>query len=285
MKFLDTINWSEIWNIIKDVVIPHSGTLILNIILFLGIGFITSIIYILVLSKRRVLKREAKYYNWAVKLYIPILIIGFLYIFGQIGAIRGIYCIIQKEEKLIVSGISTSISKQFFESEESKNEFIKEIQQTAIEVKEGNDAFVGAIKSMASVNNTGYSLIDKSKNKISEYLIEKYGGDLYKITMYGIINAATPHADMSETLSYKEFNIAMDLLIHVGHKDIERSIADKLTVWFDHWLSSQYRSLVYSLLITLIIIMIIPLFEYGVYRFYIKPRYLEKPPTTEIQKN
>ena len=34
MEYFDTIDWSLIWNIIKDIVLPHTGTLILNTFIF-----------------------------------------------------------------------------------------------------------------------------------------------------------------------------------------------------------------------------------------------------------
>lgn len=278
MEYFQNIKWSEIWSIIKDTVLPHLGTLIFNSILFLFIGFILSIVYIFFLRKKKIFKRIPKYYNWAVKLYIPILIVGFLFVFGHIGFITGTYKVIDKENKRIVSSIYHNILKLSFESEESKNEFIIELQQSAIEVKDGSTALGASLKATATAYNTGYAVIDNNKNKLTDFLIDKYGDEIYKITIYGMLQAAgaKAHININKAFSYQEFSAAMNVLLDIGHKDIEQGIKDKLTIWLDALLYHQYKSLIVSQLILLLIIIGLPLIEFFIYKKWIEPKYVNK---------
>ncbi len=276
MESIKNIDWLKLWSIFKDIILPHSGTLLFNCILFLFIGFILSILYIVILSKKQIFIRKPKYYNWAVKLYIPLLILGFLYLFGQIGLTRGVYKILHKEKASIVSGIFHGVLDFSFESEESKNIFIKGIQQSAIATKDGSNILVESIKDFVQKHGTGNSLIDNTKNKASSYLIEKYGEDIYKMVIYGMITVSGKHININESLPYDEFSTVMDIMLVTGYKDIEQAITNKLTDWSDSLLSSQYHSMVKSLLILLLILISIPLLEYFIYKKWIEPSYLKK---------
>ncbi len=275
MENFNKIEWNVIWNIIKDIILPHIGTLIFNIIIFILLGFIIAIFYSIILHKKKILKRKPKYYNWAVKLYIPMLVVGFIFIFGHIGFITGIYKILDKENKAIVSGIYNNVLKQSFESEKSKNEFIHKLQQSAIEVKDGSYALVASLKIITTEYNTGYSVIDNNKNKVVTFLIDKYGDDIYKTSVYAMLNVAgaSAHVNIKESLSFNEFSAGMDFLLKVGFKDIKQGIIDKLMIWYDSVLYNQYKSLVLSQLILLLIIISLPLIEFFIYKRWVAPKY------------
>ena len=275
MEYINKIDWSLVWGIIKDTIIPHSGTLLFNFILFLVIGLFLSICYIILLSKKKVLKRKPKYYNWAVKLYTPLLLGLFLYIFGQIGFLRGVYKVIIKEKEVIISSIYDNTLSVAFESEQSKNIFVEEMQLAAKEAKDGSNVLLKQLKESTQNYNTGNSLIDGSKNKIATYLIDSYGNDIYKITTYGMLNLANRHVNVSESMTYSEFSSAMDFLLEVEHKEIELAIREKLTTWFVSLLDSQYMGLVKSLLILLLIGMAFPVIEFFIYKKWIEPRVIK----------
>lgn len=278
MEYFKQMDWSLVWSIIKDIIIPYSGTLIFNTILFLFIGLILSIIYSIILSKKRVFKRRPKYYNWSVKLYIPMLIGMFLYVFGQIGFLRGVYKILNKEKESIVTSVYVKTLSLTFESEENKNAFIKEIQISAKDVKDSSSYLMKRLKKTTQNYNSGISIVDESKNKISIYLIEKYGNDIYKTGVYGMLNlaGAKAHININESMPYSEFSTAMDFLLSVEHRDIELAIKDKLIIWFTSLLDYQYHSMKKSFFILLLIIMSIPVIEFFIYKKWIEPNLIKK---------
>ncbi|MGG6231526.1 hypothetical protein [Tenacibaculum sp. SDUM215027] len=210
-----------------------------------------------------------------VKLYIPILLIGMLFLFGQIGCIRGTYKILDKENETIVSSLYNNILKLSFDSEKSKNDFIIGLQQAAREVKSNSNTLKEYLTTTTTEYNTGYTVIDDSKNILTSFLISKYGDDIYKISVYGLLSAAgaKTHVNINESLSYEEFSIGMDFLLNVGHKDIEQSVKEKLMVWFDSLLFNQYKSLVLSQLVLLLFIISLPLIDFFIYKKWIEPKY------------
>ncbi|QCE40056.1 hypothetical protein [Psychroserpens sp. NJDZ02] len=275
MEHFDTIEWSVIWSIIKDIVMPHTWILTSQTLIFLFFGFILSIFYIIILNKKKVLTRNPKYYNWAVKVYIPTLIVGFLFVFGYTGFITGVYKVMNKEKETIVSSVYNHVLKLSFESENSKNEFIVNLQISAIVVKGGSKVLLASLKKTTSEYNSGYSIIDDNKNKLANYLIDKYADDIYKIVIYGMLDAtgAKANINIEEELTYDDFSTGMDLLLDLDYKDIEQGIKDKLLIWFDDLLYKQYKSLLYTQLILLLIIMSLPLIEFLIYKKWIEPKY------------
>jgi len=272
--FFKDIDWSFIWSILSDTVLPNSGTLILNIVLFLFLGFVVALLYCILLGKKGIFKRTPKYYNWAVKLYIPLLFIGILYIFGQWGFIRGIYKILDHEKTTIVEGVYNVSMLGIFRSEDEKNKFVLSAQLLAKEVKSGADNYAVVFEDYLKNQNTDNSFINNTKNKLAEYIVNNYSKDLYKLTMYAFVHAAGKgHIDLSETLPYEEFSSIMDALLEVGYQDIEKVVIEKLSEWFSLGITSQYNGIVKSLLILLFIVLFIPLLEYFIYKKWIAPKY------------
>ena len=124
MTDVSEVEWHIVWDIFREFVLPHSGTLILNVVLFGVLGVVVSIIYAVILYKKGVFRRKPKYYNWSVKLYYPLLIGGIIFFFGQVGFVRGVYKIIDNEKDVVVTGIYNASLQAVFESEESKDAFV-----------------------------------------------------------------------------------------------------------------------------------------------------------------
>ena len=278
MDYITNIDWSLLWTITVNIIIPNLGKLLFSTILFSVIGLVLSIIYSIILYKKGVLKRKPKYYNWLVKLYLPLLLGAFLFVFGQIGIVRGTYTILENQKELIVEIIYAKTLSFAFESELSKKEFFEEIQFSATEVKDESGYLIDQFKDYSESRNTGYSLIDNGKDQISSLLIEKYGRDIYKVMLYGILNVAASKADVhiTESISYSTFSYAIDVLQSIGYKDFELAIKEELIRWFDTILKTQYQSIMTSLLLLLLLFMCIPLIEFFIYKKWIEPYLLRK---------
>lgn len=277
LRFLDQIDWVVLWGIIKDIVLPHSGTLILNCILFLFLGLIIAIVYCIFLYRKGIFKRTPKYYNWVVKLYIPLLIIGILYVFGQWGLIRGIYKIVDAERPIIVTSTYSSTLEYVFENEHEKNEFLTSLQLFAVASKSSSEDLIVLLKDhYKKRENKGESLASSIENKLTQFLINNYGEEIYSFLLYHLITTVAEKGgriNMSDSLSFNEFKVAIDFLLEVGYEDLEKIILEKLDDWVHNMLSSQYHNMVKSLLILLIIMMITPLIEFFIYKKWIIPKY------------
>ncbi|GAA3512607.1 hypothetical protein GCM10022393_28000 [Aquimarina addita] len=200
-----------------------------------------------------------------------------MYILGQWGFIRGVYKILDKERPAIVQGVYQGTMQQFFKNDLEKDKFIRLIQTFASETKSDSEVFLYGFEAQMAQYDTGSSFLNTTKNKLSKYLIENYGQDVYKAAIYGMLaSAGKGHIDISEALPYEQYSAGMDFLLTVGHQDLEKIILEKLDIWCHHFLSTQYHGLIKSLLIFLILLMIVPLIEFFIYKKWFEPQFIRK---------
>ena len=136
------INWIYLWEIIRDIVLPHIGRLVFNIVIFTVIGLIISIILLVIMGKKKVLTRVNKIYKIIIRIiYIPSIIVVCLFFFAQIGLFRGIYRVLTIENPRIVNGIYTQTINQIFSSEQEKETFLLEMKDAVKLTEDTNEKF------------------------------------------------------------------------------------------------------------------------------------------------
>lgn len=254
------MKWSEIWKVVNDLILPHIGRVILNITLFSIVGIIISIFLIVFLFKKQFLKRNNKIYEIVIKLiYIPGIIIVCVSFFAQIGLARGIYKVIKKEEKSIVTGVYNKTVKQFFESDEKKEKFINDIKSNLVS---NND-----VESSISENLKKSTVSDDNKNDFSDFLTNKYNEQIISAVLFGMCKVAKIQTD--KKLTYSDFENLSDKIKIASPQEIESTITLVLINKIHRLLFKQFLSIVTSLLLTCLIILLIPFVEYGIYYFIV----------------
>lgn len=272
INFLKNIDWVSFWEITKHYILPNVGTIIINVILFFLLTLIIAISYISILSRKKVFKRTPKYYNWAVKLYIPLLLIGIIYTGIQFGVIRGTYKILDNNRLSIVNNIYNTTAHQFFANEKEKQSFIQVISQLASKSQQSSKLLSQSFAKKMKQIHTGNTNVDNVKNNLTNYLINNYGDEIYSLSMYGLILAALPHADLTESLPYEEFREAIKVLLATDVKYIEASITKTLDQWCHELLVSKYWVMIILTIILLLTIMAIPLIEFFIYKKWIEKK-------------
>jgi hypothetical protein len=269
MEKLNQVNWKEI---ITEIVLPHIGTITLYIVLFCILGFILSIVYNLVLWKKNIFIRQHKYYNWLVKLYIPALVFVFLYFSVQFAFIFGAKKIIKNEEAIVVSELYEVSVSQFLKTPQERKNFILKLQESSAGFKKlGNDISQG-VNTYVSQNNSGYNIIDNSKNKLTGYVIKEYEANLYTAILFGLLKAtgSTIGKEELKDMSYSEVNLLVNQLNTLDPKEIETSIKAKLTEFVDKIISSQINGFAKTTLFIFLLIIFIPVLECLIYRWWLK---------------
>lgn len=264
MTDVPELEWHIVWDILREFVLPHSGTLILNVVLFGVLGLIVSIVYAVILYKKGVFRRKPKYYKWSVKLYYPLLIGGIIFFFGQIGFVRGIYTILDNEKEVVVTGIYNASLHAIFESEESKDAFVTTLQGAARTATDGSTLLMERLKEATEHLHTGVSLVDQGKDNMVGYFLEKYKDDIFKAALYGAINYTKlkDYKSSDEPMSYEDFSKAMDLLLDIGYQDIEEAVKNELIAWISSVLKAQYRTFLIPIILFLILLMTFPLLDF-----------------------
>jgi hypothetical protein len=265
MEKLNQINWKDI---ITEIVLPHLGTLTLYIVIFCVIGFILGVIYNIVLWQKNIFIRQHKYYNWLVKLYIPALLFTFLYFSVYFAFIFGAKSIIKDEESRIVNEIYETSVSQVFNSPQERKDFIVKLQKESAGIQKMSSDISKEVNTYVSQNNTGINLVDTSKNKLTNYIINKYQANLYSATLYGLIVASGSKIEVKD-MTYNEVNTLVNALSTLEPKKIESSVKDKLTELVDKIITSQINGFAKSTLLLFILIILIPIIEYFIYKWWI----------------
>ncbi|RZL34197.1 MAG: hypothetical protein EOO96_10620 [Pedobacter sp.] len=277
MKYLKNVDW---WSLLKEIILPHVGTLILYLILFFVVGIVCGIIYNVVLWKKQFYKREPKYYNWGAKLYIVASMGVFIYFSLHLTFIFAAKSIIKKEENRIVSQIYEQAAVMAFETPELRNNFIRKIQEGTIEIQAGTKNTAVALGKYVASKNVGIGFVDKGKNKLAVFIFDKYKDDIYSASLYGMLLAAGRGHVKIEDLSYDDLKALVATLNTLEPKKIEESIKIKLTEKVDELVSAKISALIKSTFILFILILLIPIVEFYIYTWWWKQK-VEQAVTTD----
>ncbi|MCZ4245339.1 hypothetical protein [Pedobacter punctiformis] len=267
MKFFERADW---WQLIKETILPHLGTTFLYITIFVSIGLLLGVIYSLILWRFKILKRVPKYYNWAVKLYVVAGIAVFIYFSIHLGFMFAAKSIIKKEEPRIVSAIYEEMASQNFDSPEKRKIFIQKIQEGVVEVQKGSKDVTLSLNKYVASKNTGFNIVDKGKNRLANYIFTRYQNDIYSASVYAMLMVASRGAFDVKDMSYEEFNTLIKALNAMDPRDIEKSIKNKVTEKVDEIISDQMNGMIKGTFYTLIIILLIPVAEFYIYKFWMK---------------
>lgn len=267
MNFIDKIDWESLYSAGLYVMKNYPLKILGNIILGLIISSLLITLYLYFLKKTGGFKRENRWYNKMVKLYFPAVIIITIFFGIKIGIIRGIYKGLQKDSYSISKTIYDSGAAQIFSSEKEKQEAIVKIQSLAKELQNNNKELKINMVDLAKQYNSHYTIIDQPKNWIAKQFVEKYGDQIQTLVIYGTLNAA-PHVNISENISYKEFDTIMQQLRSLDPEDVEKSIIAKIQDFFLQLLTSQYHSFIKAALILLVALLSIPWIELLIYTLF-----------------
>lgn len=266
METLNDINWNEI---ITEIVLPHLGTLTLYIVGFCVIGFVSGLIYTILLWKKNIFVRKQKYYNWFVKLYVPALISVFLYFAVNFAFIYGAKSIIKDEESKVVNEIYETSIKLAFENPEERKLFIQKLQNESDQFQKlGKEISADVIKQV-SENNSGIGFIDSGKNKLTSFIVNKYQTNLYAATLYGL-NVAAGSQMKTSGIALEEVNTLVNVLNTLEPTKIETSVKAKLTEMVDKIITSQINGFAKTTLYIFMLLIFIPVLEWLIYSWYMK---------------
>lgn len=266
MKNLD---WEVIYSVVVYVLKNYPLKIIFYMSLCFILGIVVSIIYSLILKKYKVLSREHKYYNWAVKLYIPAIFVINIIFSLKAGLFWGAYEALKKDSYSISQQTYNAGTYYAFKDEQSKKQFVGKLQLVVSDLSKSNQNTKIRIVDIVKAYDTKYQVVDSPKNWLASLFAEKYGERIHTLVLYGMLNAV-PHVNISESISYSQFDQLTSKLIMLDSKDVESSIVIKIQNLFLMVLKSQFKTIIKGILIIWILLMLIPLVEFCIYRFVMK---------------
>ncbi len=266
MEEIYKIDWEMI---ITEIILPHFSTIIIYTLSFCSIGLILALIYIMILKKNQVFVRQHKYYNWFVKLYIPLLVIVFLYFSLNFALIYSAKSIVKKEEPKVVNEIYDATINQIFQTPEARKDFILQLKEKTRDLTDTQEIFVDEAEETISRTFNNYSLVNSDNKKITNYFISKYKDNLYNAILFGL-NVATGSKMKPAEMTYKEINSLVNVLNTLEPAKIETSVKSKLTDMVDKIITSQINGFAKTTLLIFLLLIFIPVLEWFIYNWYVK---------------
>lgn len=266
---MENIDWETIYSIVLYVIKNYPGKIILCSTIFLVIGVLVSFILIFSLRKYKVFSRQQKYYNWLVKLYIPSIFIITIIFSLKLGLFCGFYNALKKDSYYISEQVYNSSSQYIFKDDKSKTEFISDLKAIVSELSRNNKNVKIQIVDIAKSYNTKYKVVDTPKDWLASIFANRYGDRIHTLVLYGILNSI-PDANITKDLSYQEFDTLTDQLLRLNPDDVEKSMVEKIQNLFLMVLKSQFKTIVKGILLIWVLLMLIPLIEFWIYRYVMK---------------
>ncbi|WP_337966716.1 hypothetical protein [uncultured Flavobacterium sp.] len=271
-EFIDSINWSEIWEITKEYVLPNIGWFIFWIVLFVIIGLILGIVFNVFLYRKNIFFRDRKYYNWFAKLWIPYLMIVFLYFSSMIGLFYGVHSVLRSENKSITSNIYSRTIGSTFSSEKEKKEFLHSLQTLSNSSEDVSKSMTQALAIYIKQNNSGYASVDNFKNSSTSYLLKKYESEVYSACVYGFMKVVDDKANMKNVkdIDYTQFKSLLQKLDKIEPQRIENSIQSEIGRKLQAILDYIFKEILKHELFFFFLFLLIPFVEYFIYLKFIK---------------
>ena len=259
------ISWADFWDIGKGIIVPESATVIASVLLYGFLGLLLAIGLLLLGRRLRFFTRNQRYYNWAVKLYIPLVLLGTLYCSLQLGFVRGVYKVMSHQTQSITEGVYAQTVDRLFETQAEKDAYLTILRGTVMVYNQSSTAFADSLKQSIMKNEVGYGIVDETKNKVSAYLIDTYKDDLFSAIVAGAISQASKKVSPAE-LTWSESRALIDVLLEADAAQLELAIHQKLIELLDRLFYSQYASIRSStLLLWFFTVVFIPLLEWAIY--------------------
>ncbi len=272
-----TISWGDFWTVCRDFILPESVTVVWSVVLYGVLGALFTILLLVLGSRYKLFSRIPKYYNWAVKLYIPLVIIGTVYFALQIGFFRGIYRVMDNEAATMTDGIYSLTVDQAFDSQEQKDAYLKELKVLAATYSHSSAEFAEHLKEDILSRSVGVGVLDQAKNGVASWLIDTFKDDIFSAVVFGALSLAGEKAGVSEGLSWSESSRVVDILMETNAAQIEVAIQKKLTetlekIFYKQF--SKYRTA--SVAMWFLVVCLLPIIEFIIYKRYLEPRFLKR---------
>jgi hypothetical protein len=266
---MQNIDWETIYSVVWYVIKNYPGKIILYSTMFLVLGFVISFILIFSLRKFKAISRGHKYYNWLVKLYIPLIIIINIIFSLKIGLFFGVYKALQKDSYTISEQVYNSSTQYIFKDKQSKVKFISDLKLIVSELSQNNKNVKIQLVDIVKAYDIKYKVVNKPKNWLASAFADKYGDRIHTLVLYGVLNSI-PHVDITKDLSYEEFDKVTQQLLQLNPENLEKSLVEKIQNLFLMILKSQFKAIIKGILLIWALLMLIPWLEFWIYKYVMK---------------
>lgn len=277
------------WKALAALASEHLGSTMGSVFSAVLIGLLVSIVLIVAYGKLGVFRRPAnKWYNLGVKLYIPYLLAVCVTIAVQCGFYRAVYKGLLVVNDTLVASLYERALGPALGSPEARQAFLTSLQETARGGQGLGQAITGAIKeALHSRVAEGGAMTDRAAVAVADWFIDRYENDIASAILYGIYLKADGHLQLhttGEPMEYHEFKEGAEYLLNLDLAKVEVAIQSNLGTLTHGLIESQYKGMMKGALILGALLVLLPVVEWGIYRWVMSRREGDMPEMEPVMK-
>ena len=255
----------------------HLGSTMGSVLGAVLIGLLVSVVLIVLFWKLGVFKRPVnKWYNRGVKLYIPYLLVVCIAISVQCGFYRAVYKGLIGVNDAVVGSLYQRAVGPALGSPASRQAFLNTVQSAARSGQNMGEVITGFIKEALHkrvAENGG--ITDRAAVAVADWFIDRYENDIAAAVCYGIYMKAGGFLQLhsaGQPMEYHEFKEGAEYLLSLDLSKVEEAVQGNLGVLTHGLIDSYYKGAMKGALILGIILVLIPVVEWGVYLLVMRKR-------------
>ncbi|HEY0978595.1 MAG TPA: hypothetical protein VGE21_14075 [Flavobacteriales bacterium] len=258
----------------------HAGNSASAIAGALGLGLLVTIVVIIVYGKLGVFRRQPwRAYHWAVKLWIPyLLVIGMLFAF-KLGALRAIRSALTSANKATVDALYDHAISPYIGDAQARQVLLARLQGAVNTTQELGNAITAALQERITPKDPDAGVTQKIGALLAGKVIEHYEADITAAVVYGIYLKSDDYLALHRSgrpMDYHRFKQGVDELQKIDLVAMEASIRENLSTLTGSLIERQYRSMFKGTLILGLLLLLLPLAEWGIYRWVMYRRALQE---------
>lgn len=270
------------WKALAALASEHLGSTMGSVFSAVLIGLLVSSVLIVVYWKLGVFRRPSnKWYNRGVKLYIPYLLAVCVTIAVQCGFYRAVYKGLIVVNDAVVASLYERALGPSLGSPAARQAFLASVQETARGGQDLGQAITGAIKeALHSRVAEGGAMTDRAAVAVADWFIDRYENDIATAILYGIYLKAGGHLQLHSTgepMEYHEFKEGAEYLLNLDLVKVEAAIQGNLGTLTHGLIESQYKGMMKGALILGILLVLLPVVEWGIYLWVMRQRPVPLP--------
>ncbi len=263
------------WKSLASLSSDHLGSTVGSVLSAVLIGLLVALALIVLYWKLGIFRRTSnKWYNRGVKLWIPFLLVVCVTVAAQIGFYRAVH------KELI--GVNDAVAGAIYEralgpalgSPASRQAFLTTVQSAAKSGQNMGQVITGFIKEAlrTKVADNG-GITERATVEVADWFIDKYENDIASAVCYGIYLKAGGHLQMhagGQPMEYHAFKEGADYLLSLDLSKVEIAVQGNIGALTHGLIEKQYKGALKGSLVLGLLLLLLPVAEWGVYRFVLR---------------
>ncbi len=274
------------WKALAEISMTHLGSTVGSTASAVGIGLLIGIALCILFWKLGLFRRPVnKWYNGLAKLWIPFVLVVCMVIGGQSGLYRAVFKAAIASNDAAMAALYESALGPALGTPEKRQAFLQTVQSSAKGGQNLGKAFTKAIKDLLhSRVPQDRTMAEDGAVLLADWAIDHYEDDIASAILYGIYLKAGGHLQLHSTsgepMEYGEFHDSVEDLLKIDLGQMEAAIKGNLGGLTHSLIEGQYKGMLKGTLLMGLLLVLLPVIEWGIYTLVMKRNLVVPEPTT-----